>query len=360
MRTRKESCLSRPASRKASPFAEKLADVLSAKADQSRWFFEGRGAGWRPVAAQHHRIQRALAEAESLLHGVGVGRKYVGGRPTAIAAVRFYVTQKLPNARLPQGARLPCQVGGVPTDVIEAPPAFFATAPRCSIQRRKPQRPLQPGASCAHETIAAGTIAALCRSRLPHEAGLRLLLGNSHVLALFGDSPLGASILQPAAADGGAGTDRVATLLRSAPIDRAGRNRVDAAVAAIDPAIAAEAEICGIGRVTRTAPATPDLGVVKHGRTTGLTTGFVDDPSCDFVLPLRAGAASGIRFVEQIRVRARTATSRFGQAGDSGALVVATDSRRAVGLFFACPDDGSFAYANPIDAVLTALNVELA
>ena len=45
--------------------------------------------------------------------------------------------------------------------------------------------------------------------------------------------------------------------------------------------------------------------------------------------------------------------------GDSGALVLTKPGNLAVGLLFACPDNGSFAYANPILAVLDALEIDL-
>jgi len=50
--------------------------------------------------------------------------------------------------------------------------------------------------------------------------------------------------------------------------------------------------------------------------------------------------------------------SLFAQGGDSGALVTTRNKGRAIGVLFACPDNGSFAYANPIAAVLSELEIE--
>jgi len=49
---------------------------------------------------------------------------------------------------------------------------------------------------------------------------------------------------------------------------------------------------------------------------------------------------------------------KFGDHGDSGSVVV-DDSRKIVGLYFAGSDDGQFGVANPIQAVLDALNISL-
>jgi len=49
----------------------------------------------------------------------------------------------------------------------------------------------------------------------------------------------------------------------------------------------------------------------------------------------------------------------FAQPGDSGALAMAKGDNSAVGLLFACPDNGSYAYANPISTVLDALEIDL-
>jgi hypothetical protein len=112
--------------------------------------------------------------------------------------------------------------------------------------------------------------------------------------------------------------------------------------------------------VTDVKPAVADLRVQKHGRTTGLTVGVVDDPSVDVLIPLRRSDPTRVtQFVDQIRVRPVPGMFVFAQSGDSGALVVTKVGCHPVGLLFACPDNGSFAYANPIQAVLDSLEIDL-
>lgn len=52
--------------------------------------------------------------------GVGIGRKVVEGRYTDQIAIRVYVTEKVPPERLKNEQRIPEEVDGVPTDVVEA------------------------------------------------------------------------------------------------------------------------------------------------------------------------------------------------------------------------------------------------
>ena len=68
-------------------------------------------------------------------HGVGIGRKFVEGKPTGQLALRYYVAKKLPkdmlNTRetIPESIRYVSRKDGrsirLPTDVVEAPPAQF-------------------------------------------------------------------------------------------------------------------------------------------------------------------------------------------------------------------------------------------
>ena len=137
-------------------------------------------------------------------------------------------------------------------------------------------------------------------------------------------------------------------------------NQVDAAVAMLDNGIGVEADICTVGAVQGIAPPAMGQLVHKHARTTGYSSGVVDDIACDVLLPLsRAAPERQARFVNQIRIRARAGASLFAQLGDSGALIVEKPGNRAVGLLFACPDNGTHAFANPIRAVLDQLDIDL-
>lgn len=315
--------------------------------------------------ARSRRVSETIARAGAHVHAIGVGRKVVGGRATNALSVRVYVTQKLPKAIVPASARVPPMVDGIPTDVIEAPPAFLAASapiPPCSFKRTHEQRPLRGGISAANIAVNAGTIGVVCRSTRSGDVGTQYILGNNHVFADLGAALLGSDIVQPSPADGGDASARIATLARFVPIDEReeATNRVDAALAELLGAVDIQAEVCSIGVIVGTNEPQMGATVQKHGRTTGLTRGVIDDPSVDVLVPLsRHDPERVARFIQQIRIVPATGVSLFAQGGDSGALVTSRPGNRAVGLLFACPDNGQFAYANPIAQVLSALEISL-
>jgi hypothetical protein len=105
----------------------------------------------------------------------------------------------------------------------------------------------------------------------------------------------------------------------------------------------------GIPSVT-TAPATIDLAVKKHGRTTGLTSGKVYAINATVNVTYDSGVA---RFVNQIVIT----PGSFSGGGDSGSLVVTEDGNHPVGLLFA--GSSSYTIANPIDTVLSRFSVTI-
>lgn len=348
-----------------------LRNALAAKEDFSGFHFgrisldhlgtlRSRARIWGPA----RRLADVVERAATQIHAIGIGRKIEEGKLTKTLCVRIYVTQKLPKALVPKDAFVPKRIGGVPTDVIESPPAFLAwPMPPCSFRKTRGQRPLCPGISAANESVHAGTIAAICRSTRAAEAGRRYLLGNSHTFADLGAAMPGSAILQPSPRDGGTAADKVAALSRFSRIDESDTagNRVDAAIAELTAAANVKPDICCVG--TPQGVVEPKIGtaVQKHGRTTGHSLGIIEDVSVDVVVPLsRSNPARVARFVEQVRIRPAGGSSLFAQGGDSGALVTTRPGNKAVGLLFACPDDGSFAIANPIAAVLSELEIDFA
>lgn len=322
----------------------------------------------RPATCAAHRAWHAQMRVSELaqhsgnqLHAVGVGRKVVDGKSTDVACVRLYVTRKLPGHLLAAADALPAFIDGIPTDVVEAAPAFFAAPSPCSMRKLKQQRPAQGGISGANEDIQAGTLGARCRSTRAGEGADQFVLGNCHTLADFGRAAMGSSIMQPSAVDGGLAATRLAGLHRFVPIlEQAGAdNEVDAAIAKLDVVDSMGAGICTVGTIRGVAAASMGLRVHKHGRTTGYTAGVIDDPSIDVLIPLRRDDPTQItRFVDQIRIRPLAGQFVVAQPGDSGSLVLTDPTNDAVGLLFACPDNGSFAYASPIQRVLAALEIE--
>lgn len=349
-----------------------VADAIAAKGEFSSFHFEKSSLlrdradpPRRRVWGASRRVRDAIAQAQTHIHGIGVGRKIVCGQYTNDPSVRVYVTQKLPEAQLPAAARVPRAIGGIPTDVVESAPAYLAAPPvppTCSLRRTKWQRPLQAGISGSGAAVNAGTLGALCRSTRPSEQNELYVLGANHTFADLGQAPLGAPIVQPSPRDGGTATETIARLVRFAPIDERANaaNLVDAALAVLDGAVPMEPRVCSIGSVIGVLDTWTEVTVAKHGRTTGLTRGVIDDPSVDVIVPLSRTNPDRVgRFVRQLRIRPSAGMAVFAQGGDSGALVITRNSALAVGLLFACPDNGTYAYASPIAEVLRALEIEL-
>lgn len=227
---------------------------------------------------------------------------------------------------------------------------------------RQRQRPLRIGCSVAHYQVTAGTLGAFVRPRTGE--GL-LMLSNNHVLANENRGQPGDAILQPGAYDGGSlPGDAVATLGRSVKLLSAVANQVDCALGALNADIDCERlGIEGLGTLAGLGDAVLDAGsgVRKLGRTTGLTQGRVSAFEVDnIVVNYDIGA---LRFDNQIEIESAGPGS-FSDGGDSGSLIV-DDQQRAVALLFAGSDQGGanglgLTYANPIRAVLDALQVDLA
>jgi hypothetical protein len=318
-------------------------------------------------------VMAASATADNNVHAVGVGHKIVEGELTEALCVRLYVVQKLAASLLPENAILPSNIDGIPTDVIESPPAFFsggvshsaaaAAAAPCTSVRRSRQRPVMAGISSAHFAVTAGTIAAFCRSTSDgDDPDAVYVLSNNHVFANVNNSQIGDDLFQQGPLDGGTNADRFAVLHRFVPIQLGGQqpNRVDAAIGELLPQVQVDKQICTIGHLSGTATAFENMRVCKHGRTTGYTEGTVFDPSIDSLVGMDHNNPGIVAlFQNQLRINVTAPFPAFGLGGDSGSLVVAQETREAVGLYNAGPAGGQYGLANRIEDVLAEMQIEL-
>lgn len=158
------------------------------------------------------RYQEVLLTKRNVV-GVAMGYKKVVGGDTAEPAVVVLVEQKQPLAALDVQDRVPKEIDGVVTDVMEAGylQALSEPGPRSRF------RPTIPGGvSIGHYKVTAGTLGVMVHDRT---TGQRLILSNNHVLANSNEAMKGDAILQPAAMDGGQNpADVVAKLERFVPL----------------------------------------------------------------------------------------------------------------------------------------------
>ncbi len=240
--------------------------------------------------------------------------------------------------------------GGPPS---ERPPECFDEPEPGIDPTARFDRPVPIGVSTGHPNITAGTIGA----RVKDSSGKLFVLSNNHVLADSNNAAIGDDILQPGAYDGGSIPDDIyASLYAFTPIDFSGAdNTMDAAIAESDNTLLGNATPSdGYGiPANQTTPPAAGQSVQKYGRTTGLTQGTIDSlhatvSVCYEGYPVCTLAAT---FVEQIII----VDGSFSEGGDSGSLVVTSNTNQPVALLFA--GSSSHTIATPIDIVLNEFSV---
>jgi hypothetical protein len=227
------------------------------------------------------------------------------------------------------------------------------------------RRPLEAGLSVGHFLVTAGTLGAIV-----HDDTQYYILSNNHVLADTNRAQAGDLIFQPGRLDIPKALDEtvvVGRLERYVPISFQDSNSMDAAIARVLPDEdiyagwneAVGSTVTGPSSISRDDI---DRPVIKVGRTTGVTRGYINQIGVDELLIDLADpgeAPRDARFDGQFEIVGFD--SIFSAGGDSGSLIV-TEDRRALGLLFAGgPDDKGvdLTFATPIGPVLKALRVSL-
>lgn len=319
----------------------------------------------------------------------GVGYKIKGDQQTTTPSVVVSVVRKVPIDQLHPSELIPSTVQGVPTDVVET-----GEIVGLGVSRTTAMRPARPGLSISTVNGATGTIGCIVR-----RGDQCFVLSNNHVLGVLNEAKAGDAVLQPGTVDGGTLNDKIATFAEFAPITFLDADA--AAVASAAPAGAQSAEPQGCSAILQTlvnslsnprntsfataAPPLPtpgnqvdcaiaapldqslldptiiDIGtppqgiadaklgmqVFKSGRTSGVTEGVITQIDVEVNVKYDSHVA---RFTNQIMI------TPLSKPGDSGSLIL-DFQRNAVGLLFSGSDQVTV--ANPIKAVLAALNVEL-
>jgi hypothetical protein len=284
------------------------------------------------------------------------------------------VKEKVPVSQLSGQDLIPAAVDGTPTDVVQTGVIRALQAPTDRF------RPAPGGVSVGHVSITAGTLGCWVIKN-----GQKVILSNNHVLANSNDAEIGDAILQPGPFDGGSfPQDHIANLTQFVPIAFQGEpsecqfanavisvfnlgcrmidsntrykvtkiqaedNRVDAAIATPLNAADVKDEIINIGPIQGTVQGELGMAVKKSGRTTGFTTGEIQQ--VDVTANVQYGAGQIAVFTDQLLAGAMS------QGGDSGSAVL-DDNNRLTGLLFAGSDTTTI--INRIENVFSALGVSL-
>lgn len=325
-------------------------------------------------------IRKLLPEVHSELFGkpnvvaTGIGYKVTAGKQTEEMSIICSVETKKKKEALTGREMIPPTIQGVPTDVN---PTGLIRALQDPTGRF---RPAPGGVSIGHYLITAGTLGCWVKKNDKH-----YMLSNNHVLANSNEGSIGDSILQPGPYDGGTvANDQIGTLSEFVPIQfnetvnpcqfangaaaflnflakmigsksRMKSVRVQAATNLVDCAIAEplnpndmKNEILNIGNILGVENATLGMGLKKSGRTTGYTTGSVQQ--IDVTSQVSYGTNKVATFTDQLLAGAMS------EGGDSGSAVL-NDNNKIVGLLFA--GSSTTTIINRIQNVFQALNVTL-
>lgn len=275
--------------------------------------------------------------------GVGLGYKMVRGFYTEQKCIAVFVTRKVPCNELLSNEIIPNCYKGFPTDVKEC------GMPVCNSLTAR-VRPLINGYSVGNILINnSGTSACLVSDKYIY------ILSNNHVFALNNTAPIGSVILQPSVQDGGTiKKDVIGHLNRYIPIkfiegSTEPENIVDCALCKVISRSFVSPKIAFVGIPKGAVKAKLDENVKKVGRTTEMTTGEIRYLSSTFRVSC-VGVGKNALFKKQI------VTTRMGQAGDSGSLLL-DESNHALGLYLG--STSAITIFNPIQEVLDSLKVKL-
>ena len=304
----------------------------------------------------------------------GVGYKITGNQKTTTLGIVCSVTKKVTASQLSSRDMVPVTLEGIPTDVVQTGIIRALQSPT------NKYRPAPGGVSIGHRDITAGTLGCLIQKN-----GQKFILSNNHVLANSNKAEIGDPILQPGPYDGGTYPDDhiadledfvqiniiglpsecpiatgtanllngIAKLLGShvrmqAINQQALENLVDAAIARpLNPEDVSD-EILQIGTIQGTAAGELGMAIKKSGRTTGLTTGVIEQ--VDVSVNVQYGQDQIAMFTDQLMAGA------ISKGGDSGSAVL-NDNNLLVGLLFAGSDTTTV--INRIENVFSALGVSV-
>lgn len=297
----------------------------------------------------------------------GIGYKTTRGEKSGDLCLICSVETKVAAASLDADELIPPYIGGIPTDVnpvgmihsLQDSTGVDSAGLTGTLQEPAGRfRPSPGGVSAGHFHITAGTLGCLVK-----KGEQTMILSNNHVFANSNQSKKGDIILQPAPHDGGRiSHDQIARLTDFIPIrfeneksrslftnavtgifnffarlsgssvrlysgkTKHAENLVDCAIAEPLDINDLTAEILHIGNIAGVAEGVLDMGLKKSGRTTGFTTGKIEQ--VDVTVKVNFGAGKTALFTDQLMAGAMS------QGGDSGSVVL-NGQNEVVGLLFA-------------------------
>ena len=287
------------------------------------------------------------------VHAVGVGDKLIGGERTGETSIRVYVARKRPLEEIPPEERVPPEIDGVKTDVVEEPiPTIDQTPGIPAGTEREDSEEYRPVRGGTQLKLNGGSGAGTLGCLLTVTGDTRVLaLTNHHVVTGACSDAASGEVGQP---DGASSSSESCDDIIGTVLDTQCDPDVDVALIRLKGGMRWLAEIEGIGVVGGIGPpAAKGDQVRKRGRTTSLTGGFVDDINRSGTInnhddtPYRS-------YVGAMRILpnpdpANPGPTRWSGSGDSGAAVV-NAAGQVVGLHFG--GGSAIGLVIPIQAVI--------
>lgn len=313
--------------------------------------------------SHHHEDIRPVKDATERrllaipgVNAVEISEKYVDGRPTGVLSITVSVDVKKPLAQVPDSERIPREINGIPTDVVESGPIIVRDGPYSGGSEVE-----------AKSSGLGGTLGGFGVTTGPNPRFV--LVTNQHVLfdgtdvtrRDFRVGPTACSICSACC------SEYIARVLDAATPGRVFAvvsDLVDGAIALLDGDVKFLREVSDIGTVTNVHPVVGadinNLHVRKHGITSGVTGGTIRSITVSGPSRLHNGKVHR-NMRNQIRIEPDAGVASFSEPGDSGSLVL-NDAREAVGLLFGGSDTGTFkgnGFACRIEDVTTALGIKM-
>lgn len=323
--------------------------------------YEERQRRQEALQAIRHDVERELRRIPGVV-SVGIGFKETAQKRTDDIVLRVYVEAKKAFHEIAPEHRIPGQIYGFPTDVC-TPYRLLqtgsSTVDLAELQKR--QRGLLGGIqiTSSKKTLKEyvtewylGTLG--CIARLQSDDSI-VLLSNHHVMFAKG-AVIGDGISQPVYLNFFCCKCNIVAEI----IDGIFDDTIDAAIARLDPNVAAENTIFGIeGPIAGSDTAVVGDIVIKVGRDTGLTMGKVTD------IAGSTQEVNGHQMLNQIVIEAadedgNSTNGTFADTGDSGSVIVRKSDNKVVGLLHGRePGNRSIGYACHIGDVENRLNIRI-
>ncbi|MFN8490975.1 MAG: hypothetical protein U0350_25500 [Caldilineaceae bacterium] len=273
-------------------------------------------------------------------------------------AIRIHVAEKIEQGLALEIATMegvtrgliPATIGGFPVDVPQGAYHLHQVRPPVPQPRTGRVAPLEGGISVANARLrGSGTLGGMVIDRA---TGVPMILSNWHVLVGLWEAQPGWPICQPGPADGGSTGDTVAKLTRNAL-----SANLDAAVAELTGDRPLINDQLGLGPLKGVGLAASGMGVVKSGRTSGVTFGQVSGVEGT----AKMNYAGVTRLIQHVMtIDPREVSAQVSAGGDSGSFWIEEATMKVVGLHFAGGDNPERALAIAMQPILDALKVDIA